>query len=78
MISKTKLRDHKKIDEDHENIIREIKNLKTELQERELSLPAHSIRPHQLLIIEELENRLHELEERLRLGGREKSRKEEK
>jgi hypothetical protein len=66
------------MDEDRENIIREIKNLKTELQERELSLPAHSIRPHQLLIIEELENRLHELEERLRLGGREKSRKERK
>ena len=66
------------MDEDRENMIREIKNLKTELQERELSLPAHSIRPHQLLIIEELENRLHELEERLRLWGREKCRKEEK
>ena len=66
------------MDEDRENMIREIKNLKTELQERELSLPAHSLRPRQLLIIEELENRLHELEERLRLWGREKSRKEEK
>ncbi len=66
------------MDDDHENMIREIKNLKTELQERELSLSAHSVRPHQLLIIEELENRLHELEEKLRLQGREKSRKEEK
>ncbi len=52
------------MDEARENLIREIKNLKRELQERELSLPAHSIRPPQLLIIEELENRIHELEEK--------------
>jgi len=58
------------MDEARENLIREIKNLKRELQERELSLPAHSIRPHQLLIIEELENRIPELEERLRLWVR--------
>ena len=66
------------MDEARENMIREIKNLKTELQERELSLPAHSIRPHQLLIIEELENRIHELEEKLRLLGPEEFTKEGK
>lgn len=66
------------MDEARENLIREIKNLKTELQELELSLPVHPIRPHQLLIIEELENRIHELEEKLRLWGPEKFPKEEK
>lgn len=66
------------MDEARENLIREIKNLKTKLQERELSLPARSIRPHQLLIIEELENRIHELEEKLRLLGAEEFTKEEK
>ncbi len=55
------------MNEVRQNLIREIVDLKEELQERKLSLPAHSIRPHQLLIIEELENKLHELEEKLRL-----------
>jgi hypothetical protein len=55
------------MNEVRQNLIREIVDLKEELQERKLSLPAHSIRPHQLLIIEELENKLHKLEEKLRL-----------
>ena len=55
------------MNEVRQNLIREIVDLKEELQERNLSLPAHSIRPHQLLIIEELENKLHKLEEKLRL-----------
>jgi hypothetical protein len=59
-------------------MIRQIKNLKTELQERELSLPAHSIRPHQFSIIEELENRIQKLEEKLRLLGPEEFTKEGK
>lgn len=50
------------MNEVRQNLIREIVDLKEELQERKLSLPAHSIRPHQLLIIEELENKLHKLE----------------
>jgi hypothetical protein len=33
----------------------EIQTLKEEKAEREAALPAHSIRPHQLLAIEELE-----------------------
>ena len=36
----------------------EIENLKAELQEREKSLPAHSVRPHQLLAIEDLEEKI--------------------
>ena len=55
------------MNEVRQNLIREIADLKEELQERKLSLPAHSIRPHQLLIIEELENKIHKLEEKLRL-----------
>ncbi len=36
----------------------EIRRLKEEKSEREAALPAHSIRPHQLLIIEELEEEI--------------------
>jgi hypothetical protein len=32
-----------------------ISKLRTELEERESSMPAHSARPHQLMAIEELE-----------------------
>ena len=45
----------------------ELANLKAELKERELSLPAHSIRPHQLSAIEELESRIRSLEDQLTL-----------
>ena len=55
------------MNEARESLIRQIAELKEELRERELSLPAHSIRPHQLMIIEELENKIHELEEKLNL-----------
>jgi len=66
------------MNEVRQNLIREIVDLKEELQERKLSLPAHSIRPHQLLIIEELEDKLHKLEEKLRLLDSEKFTEEEK
>lgn len=36
----------------------EIASLKQEKSERERALPAHSIRPHQLLAIEELEEEI--------------------
>jgi len=36
----------------------EIKNLKIEKEEREAALPAHSIRPNQLIAIEDLENEI--------------------
>ncbi len=34
---------------------KEIKELEEKLKDREDALPAHSIRPHQILVIEELE-----------------------
>ena len=43
----------------------ELTQMKNELQEREKSIPAHSIRPHQLLILEELEERIRVLEKEL-------------
>lgn len=50
----------------YENLMKEIESLKAELQERKLSLPAHSIRPHQWLVIEEVEDKLHKLEEKVK------------
>ena len=46
--------------------LKEIEILKIELQEREKSLPAHSIRPHQLLAIEDLEEKIRTLRERVK------------
>jgi vacuolar-type H+-ATPase subunit I/STV1 len=40
----------------------ELMRLRNELREREQSVPAHSIRPHQLLILEELEEKIGALE----------------
>ena len=39
----------------------ELQALNQELQERKAALPAHSVRPHQLQEIEELEERIGEL-----------------
>ena len=44
----------------------EIRLLQQEKAEREAALPAHSIRPHQLLIIEELEEEIQRKEEELK------------
>lgn len=49
-----------------EILTQEIENLKTEREERQKALPAHTFRPHQLLIIEEQENRIFLLEEKLK------------
>jgi len=49
-----------------EVLLREIGALKEELEDREKALPAHTIRPHQLLAIEELEEKIRRLEEKLR------------
>ncbi len=66
------------MNDERENLIRQIVNLKAEHQERESALPAHSIRPHQLWVIEELENKIHELEEKLKLLDSEKTLEESK
>ena len=46
----------------------ELAERKATLAEREASVPAHSIRPHQLIEIEELEDEIAELERRLESG----------
>jgi hypothetical protein len=47
-------------------LLQKIGALKEELRDREKALPAHTIRPHQLLAIEELEEKIRSLEEELR------------
>jgi hypothetical protein len=47
-------------------LLRKIEALKEELKDREKALPAHTIRPHQLLAIEELEEKIRRLEGKLR------------
>ncbi|MBW1801645.1 MAG: hypothetical protein JRJ85_13060, partial [Deltaproteobacteria bacterium] len=42
-----------------------LETLKAELRDRELALPAHSVRPHQLLAIETLEDEIEETEKAL-------------
>jgi len=49
-----------------EDLAKEIEALKEELEDREKALPAHTIRPHQLLAIEELEEKIRILEEKFR------------
>jgi len=49
-----------------EDLLRKIEALKEELKDREKALPAHTIRTHQLLAIEELEEKIRLLEGKLR------------
>ena len=49
-----------------EKLQKEIENLKELLRDREAALPAHSIRPHQILAIEDLEDEIAAKEEELR------------
>ena len=41
-----------------EELKEDIEQLKVELADRKAALPAHSVRPHQLLVIEELEEEI--------------------
>ena len=52
-------------DEKQEDLEGKLKQLRATLAEREASIPAHSIRPHQLIQIEELEDEIAALERRL-------------
>jgi hypothetical protein len=51
--------------ETREALERELSRLRGQLEERRASIPIHSIRPHQLIEIEELEEAIQELEARL-------------
>ncbi len=48
-----------------EALEKEIKELEEKLRDREAALPAHSVRPHQLLLIEELETAIEEKKKEL-------------
>jgi hypothetical protein len=50
---------------DEETIQQKIKELEAEKREREDSLPAHSVRPQQILEIEELESAIEEKKKEL-------------
>ena len=50
-----------------EELEKEIKELEERLKDREAALPAHSIRPHQLLLIEELETAIEEKKKELEM-----------
>jgi hypothetical protein len=48
-----------------DRLLQEIGELKGMLRDREAALPAHSVRPHQIQEIEELEERIATLERKL-------------
>jgi archaellum component FlaC len=48
----------KDMNDNKADLKRELARLSSELEEMQKALPAHSIRPHQLLAIEELENEI--------------------
>ncbi|MGD8562798.1 MAG: hypothetical protein PVG03_09690 [Desulfarculaceae bacterium] len=50
---------------DKNDLLRQRDHLARELAEAEAALPAHSIRPHQLQRVEDLEERLEEVEKML-------------
>jgi hypothetical protein len=50
---------------EEQELERDIKELEEKLRDRELALPAHSIRPSQLLLIEELEETIKDKKRRL-------------
>jgi len=51
---------------DREKIEKELEEKEKLLQDLEASLPAHSIRPHQIQRIEELEEEIRQLKEKLK------------
>ncbi|MBW2607008.1 MAG: hypothetical protein JRD05_05155 [Deltaproteobacteria bacterium] len=48
-----------------EDLKKEIKNLEEKLKDREEALPAHSVKPNQMLIIDELETAIEEKKKEL-------------
>jgi phosphoribosylanthranilate isomerase len=53
-----------------EELAKRLAALKEELREREAALPAHSVRPHQIQVIEALEEDIQELEKKIqRIAG---------
>ncbi len=48
-----------------QELLAKIETLKEKLRDREAALPAHSVRPHQIQVIEELEEEIAKLEGKL-------------
>ncbi len=48
-----------------QDLEQELRRLELELADREAALPAHSIRPHQLVEVEDLEERIADLRRRM-------------
>ena len=56
-----------------EDLEKEIRELEAKLKDREASIPAHSVRPEQMLVIEELETDIQEKKKELEKLRKEKS-----
>ena len=54
------------MNEEKEKLKAELERLNAELDELKKALPAHNIRPHQLAVIEDIEEKINEIENRLR------------
>jgi hypothetical protein len=52
--------------EDKQKLKIELLRLYTELEDLKKALPAHTIRPHQLIAIEDVEDRIKAIEEKLK------------
>lgn len=55
----------KALENRRDEIIDEIERLQEELKQREAQLPAHSVRPHQIMALEELEETIKGKQEEL-------------
>lgn len=56
-----------------EDLEKDIRELEAKLKDREASIPAHSVRPQQMLVIEELETDIEEKKKELEKLRKEKS-----
>lgn len=52
--------------EDNEKLKIELSRLYTELEDLKKVLPAHTIRPHQLIAIEDIEDKIMEIKKKLK------------
>ena len=59
--------------EGEKELKKEIQDLEEELKDREASLPAHSVRPQQLLAIEELEAAIEEKKKEFKMLKKDKT-----
>ncbi len=51
--------------EEKEKLTKRLQKLRADLKDREAALPAHSVRPHQIMVIEALEEEIEEVEKEL-------------